>query len=166
MIQLGFLLLLCTGAFAQLLGFGTCPDVKSMQNFNMTRYEGLWFETEKYFSLPELLGKCISASYHQLPDGSIQIFYQQVNILTKKLVKDEAKAKLVCHGNEAKYLIEFPKSKNAAHWILDTDYGSFSVLFACADISLAKAENVWILTREKNPPISVLEKAYEVLKRL
>ena len=41
MLRLGLLLLLCTGSLAQIPGFGACPKVEVVQNFNVPKVNHL-----------------------------------------------------------------------------------------------------------------------------
>lgn len=49
--------------------------------------------------------------------------------------------------------------------ILDTDYESFAVVFSCSSfLHLVNGKIVWILSRSRFPPQSVLDRAYDIMK--
>ena len=44
-----------------------------------------------------------------------------------------------------------------------TDYENVALVYACNDLFLAKADFVWLLTREQNPAQEYVDKALSVL---
>ncbi|XP_033226090.1 apolipoprotein D-like [Belonocnema kinseyi] len=168
MIQVGILLLTCTGALAQVPGFGSCPKVDVVQNFDVSKYLGVWYEVQKYFAVFEFGGKCITANYTQKSDGSVNVLNRQINVLTGKPSTIEGSAKLAGSTNEGKLSVVFPSVPGqipAPYWILDTDYENYAVVFSCTDVTLFHAKIIWILTRKQDPSKEVLEKAYSVLDK-
>ncbi|XP_033213710.1 apolipoprotein D-like [Belonocnema kinseyi] len=165
MFLVGFILLLCDGAFSQLPGFGACPDVEVVQDFNMTMYLGEWFEIQKYVSFSELLEKCVTASYSKNEDHSTKVIYKQMNVLTSKQTTIEAWSNFVDTPQIGKFYVDIPGQKLAEHFLLDTDYHNYAVVFTCNDIALLNAVSVWIWARQRKPSVAVLEKAYKVLDK-
>jgi hypothetical protein len=47
---------------------------------------------------------------------------------------------------------------------LDTDYETFSVVYSCTPYLFLKEENVWILTRARNPDASTITTAENIVK--
>jgi apolipoprotein D and lipocalin family protein len=58
---------------AQIPAFGGCPKYDAMPMFNKTRFLGLWYEAERYFTVTELASKCIAVTYETRPDGKIWV---------------------------------------------------------------------------------------------
>lgn len=48
---------------AQVPGFGKCPEYQAMTNFDTEKFLGKWIEIERYFTVSEVISKCISAEY-------------------------------------------------------------------------------------------------------
>lgn len=48
-----------------------------MQNFDVRRYLGLWYEVRKYPFIFTLGGKCVTANYELNNDGTVQVFNRQ-----------------------------------------------------------------------------------------
>lgn len=71
--------LLLLGVEAQVPGFGKCPKVPVVENFDTYAYLGRWYEQEKYPFFFELGGKCITADYSLNPDGTIGVLNTQKN---------------------------------------------------------------------------------------
>lgn len=92
------LFILFNGIKAQVPFFGPCPDVKTMNNFDLTKvknqayqlwkfhmifhqYLGKWYEAERYFALFEFGGKCVTANYNFDNNGAVYIQNQQISAL-------------------------------------------------------------------------------------
>lgn len=55
--------------------------------------------------------------------------------------------------------------REASYKVIGTDYANFAVVFSCSSfLNLVHGQVVWILTRTRFPPQSVLDQAYAVLK--
>ncbi|XP_013176156.1 PREDICTED: apolipoprotein D-like [Papilio xuthus] len=153
---------------AQIVFPGTCPDVEAMKNFDAERYLGRWYEVEKYFAFFELGGRCITADYGQ-KDDLITVTNKQINNITGSTNEIKGYAtKESGEADEAKLSVYFPKMPiniAAPYWIVGTDYDSYSVIWSCYEFgTLFNTRNAWILTRQRNPPKSVLKAAYKVTK--
>lgn len=68
-LMCGFIVL----TFAQIPFFGRCPEFEAMPNFNHKRFLGMWYEVERYFTLTEVVAKCIVVWYEQREDGNIYV---------------------------------------------------------------------------------------------
>ena len=74
--MLRFILLFCTGVFlslAQVPSFGRCPDFDPMPEFDKEKFLGTWYEVERYFTVTEVVSKCISANYEKRADDKIYV---------------------------------------------------------------------------------------------
>jgi lipocalin len=72
--------LICAIQFVsgQVTGVGPCPNVQGVQNFDVKKYMGLWYEFKKYPNFFSLGSKCITATYDLKKDGTVSVFNQQV----------------------------------------------------------------------------------------
>ncbi|XP_033226092.1 apolipoprotein D-like [Belonocnema kinseyi] len=167
MLQFG-LLLLCTGALAQIPSLGSCPNLKVVEEFDVRKYLGAWYEAERYFAINEMGGKCITAKYSLNEDGSIKVINSLINIVSGTNNSIEGTAKLVGKSGESKLTLSFPSLPvqiESSFWILDTDYSNYSVAWSCQDFGLFNTKIAWIFTRERHPENEVLLKAYEVFNK-
>ncbi|KAJ8984293.1 hypothetical protein NQ317_009777 [Molorchus minor] len=131
-------------------------------------YLGKWYEAERYFALFEFGGKCVTAEYEVDSNGAVNIANQQISALTGIRSTIEGNASLSGRTDEAKLSINFPSlpvNFDAPYWVLDTDYVSYSVVWSCNNFGILSTRNAWILTREKNPPLKAMEKAYAALDK-
>jgi apolipoprotein D and lipocalin family protein len=58
---------------AQVPGFGRCPEYEAMSNFDAEKFLGRWIEIERYFSVSEVISRCIVADYERRADGNVYV---------------------------------------------------------------------------------------------
>ncbi|XP_045447234.1 apolipoprotein D-like [Melitaea cinxia] len=148
---------------AQMVFPGSCPDVAAMENFNANRYLGKWYEIEKYFAAFELGGKCITAEYGLKDNGVISVVNKQLSSFTGMKSQIEGEAIQVSRSDEGKLAVRFPSlpvNIAAPYWVADTDYDNYSLVWSCYEFGVFHTRNAWILTRQRDPPMEILEKAY------
>ncbi|XP_046675135.1 apolipoprotein D-like [Homalodisca vitripennis] len=159
-------------AAAQVPFLGPCPQVTTVKDFNFTRYLGKWFEAERYFSLMEFAGKCVVAN---ISDSSAEnstqltVVTDQTSWLTEIHSSMRGQLRPVDQRSDVSkmYMRYLPMDLTVNHWVLDTDYDNYAVVFSCVDIigSVLSTRNAWILTRARNPTLEVMEKAYSVIDK-
>lgn len=153
---------------AQVPFLGACPNVETIQRFDLNKYLGKWYEAERYFAWFEFAGKCVTANYSINENDTVKILNKQISSLTGVATSIEGIGRLAGRSDESKLSVTFPSlplSFIAPYWILDTDYESYSVVWSCTNLGVFNVRNVWILTREPNPPVDVFQKAYQVLHK-
>ncbi|XP_071441077.1 apolipoprotein D-like [Hetaerina americana] len=153
---------------AQVPFLARCPRVDTRADFLPEKYLGKWYEAERYFAIFELGGKCVTANYSMKDDGIIGVVNQQISSLTGIRSSIEGDAKITDPAEQAKLAVRFPSLPvpfDAPYWILDTDYDTFAVVWSCNNLGFFSTRNAWLLTRERNPSIEVMQKAYSVIDR-
>ncbi|CAH1116667.1 unnamed protein product [Phaedon cochleariae] len=144
----------------------TCPEVSVVQNFSISEYAGVWYEQQKYPFIIEVLGRCNTAEYSLKPDGTIMVTNRQVGILTGHPISVDGTVHLNSTSGEGKMIVNlFSVGKDVPYWILDTDYKTYTVVWSCRELSIiGETLTAWILTRERNPPKEVIDKAISVFE--
>lgn len=71
LLTIGILKLFCVTA--QIPSFGRCPEYDAMPEFSKEKFLGTWYEVERYFTVTEVVSKCISAEYEKRADGKIYV---------------------------------------------------------------------------------------------
>lgn len=66
---------------AQVPSFGRCPEFDAMPMFEKERFWGTWYEIERYFTVTEVVSKCIAADYEKRADGKIYVNNHYTNRL-------------------------------------------------------------------------------------
>ncbi|XP_050344333.1 apolipoprotein D-like [Nymphalis io] len=156
----GLILQVCS---AQMMFPGSCPDVAAMSDFNANRYLGKWYEAEKYFAAFEFGGKCITANYDLNENGVISVLNRQISSFTGMKSEIKGEAMQVSRSDVGKLSVRFPSlpvKVDAPYWVVDTDYDNFALVWSCYEFGVFHTRNAWILTRERDPPVETLEKAY------
>ncbi|CAG7838145.1 unnamed protein product [Allacma fusca] len=169
---LAVLLVLVNAAviYGQIPSFGRCPDFPVVGHFAANKYLGKWYEIEKYFTIFELGGTCITATYTDLGNGTIGVFNAMTEMLSRKRRTISGTAVLDDPSDgQAKLSVTFPSipfSGKAPYWVLDTDYDNYSVVWSCNNLALFNFQIVWFLSRSRNPTEEVRKKVYHTMESL
>ncbi|GFO24811.1 apolipoprotein d [Plakobranchus ocellatus] len=142
---------------------GRCPKVTGQEQFEKTRYAGVWYEYQRF---PDVVSEgldCTSYTFYDtwhsmrvVKNGTLRAdFFGNKFIMANISVNG-----LVTVLNEAKpaelnivYGKASPRRK-ANYIIQDTDYKSYSVVFSCTQMQDFNMQNAYILTRVRGvaPP--------------
>ena len=61
------------------LSWGACPQVKTVEDFDLSQYTGVWYEIKRdKITEFEDGGKCTTATYSANKDGSIKVVNKQI----------------------------------------------------------------------------------------
>ncbi|CAH1106393.1 unnamed protein product [Psylliodes chrysocephalus] len=145
-----------------------CPDVQVVQNFDLYKYLGKWYEHAKYPNSFEKEGKCISAEYSKNDDGKVRVVNSMINNRTNEARSTEGSARLNSENlGEGKLLVYFKvAAAEAPYWILDTDYANYAVVWNCWKSPKQEVrKTAWILTRSQNPSDNIINAAIAVMKK-
>ncbi|XP_076381009.1 apolipoprotein D-like [Megalopta genalis] len=155
-------------AHAQVPSLGFCPDYVPMANFDMSKFLGIWYETERYFQLTEVVSRCVMANYTLSSDGKFRVSNEVTNRFTgiKRVVEGEIK-KAASKAEEGKLVVKYsiPLTPETKYSVLETDYDNYAVLWSCSGIGPFHTQNAWVMTRDRIPPGPIVQKAYSVLDK-
>jgi len=161
---------------AQLDTAGTCPTFKVKKNFERSKYLGRWYEYSKYETKFEKGATCSSADYSDLTVAGGPV---TIGVLNRR--KDPTKGLLSAKGNAtlgepdnaekpAKLVVNFydppsrVKSTTTNYNVIDTDYTSYTIVYFCRQKDAStKSEFLWILTRQRIPPQTLVNKAMQTI---
>ncbi|XP_032529061.2 apolipoprotein D-like [Danaus plexippus] len=166
--MLSLVLLLAATASAQIPSLGWCPDYQPMADFNVNRFLGTWYESERYFTVSELGSRCVAIKYNSTPEGRILVSNEITNSLTGLKRVLEGSMQMIGREGEGRMMIKYtalPRTYDNEFSILDTDYDNYAVMWSCSGIGPVHIQNAWVLTRERIPPLMVLQSAYSALER-
>lgn len=161
-------LFLIASASAQIPSLGWCPDYQPMANFNMKRFLGTWYEAERYFTVSEIVSRCVTTKYESTPEGRILVSNEITNSLTGLKRVMDGHLQMIGREGEGRIIVKYsalPIPYDTEYSILDTDYDSYAVMWSCSGIGPVHTQNAWVLTRERLAPIAVMQAAYGVLDR-
>ncbi|XP_014241450.1 apolipoprotein D-like [Cimex lectularius] len=169
-VTLAVVCLMASLVKAQIPGIGWCPDKRAMAGFDIDRYMGTWYEAERYFTVLEAGSRCARTNYTKAADGRILVTNEITNRITGiKRVLDGEIRNVPKGGLDSKISVKYstlPFPMETEYSILDTDYDSYSVVWSCSGIGpLVNTQSAWVMTRDRLPPGTVLQKAYGVLDK-
>uniref|UniRef100_A0A8D8PMK5 Apolipoprotein D n=1 Tax=Cacopsylla melanoneura TaxID=428564 RepID=A0A8D8PMK5_9HEMI len=153
---------------AQVPGFGGCPDFVAMPDFDMTKFLGTWYETERYVNIFEAGSRCVKTNYTKAVDGRFLVASEIMNRFTGVKRVLEGEIKLIVKGTKSELNVRYPNLPipyDTQYTVLDTNYDEYAVVWACSSLGIVNTQNAWILTREKLPSGTSLQKAYGVLDK-
>lgn len=162
------LLLILSGELcrAQVLQFGECAEVETMQYFDLEKFLGEWYEVERFPTWYEQYGNC---AMKRLQYCARRIEIEHI------FVRDGIQFVLHLNstyapGDDAIFVIQennidpvgIPLS------VISTDYANYAVIYGCKtneelDIKYLLA---WILSRTPSLSDDILKKAYQELNSI
>ncbi|KAG8227696.1 hypothetical protein J437_LFUL005397 [Ladona fulva] len=153
---------------AQIPGFTGCPEYRAMDDFDMDRFTGKWFESQRYFQVLEVGTRCVATDYKKLADGKFAVANEMVTRLTgiKRVLEGELKS--LGKSGEAKLSVKYnnlPLSFDTEYSILETDYDNYAVAWSCRALGPFSSTHAWVMTRKRSPTEAVLQRAYGVLDK-
>jgi apolipoprotein D and lipocalin family protein len=93
--------ILVPSTFAQVPGFGACPTTSVVQNFDVNRYLGKWYEIKSFFAIFQIAARCVEAEYGLNPNGTVSVlnkairFSRPIEILGNAELPDPNVGKLI-----------------------------------------------------------------------
>uniref|UniRef100_A0A2H1VRJ6 SFRICE_003430 n=1 Tax=Spodoptera frugiperda TaxID=7108 RepID=A0A2H1VRJ6_SPOFR len=144
----------------QVLQFGKCPDVKTMQYFDVEAFLGQWYEIERFPIWYEQYGDC---AYKRLQYCGRRVEIEHV------YVRDGVQFVLHLNttyipGHEAVFEIHESNIDpiGIPFSVISTDYKNYAVVYGCKNNeSLGlKYISAWILSRQSTLPEEYLKLAY------
>merc|ERR1711911_229890 len=66
---------------SQKVFFGSCPNVATEENFDMSQYAKVWYENRKYCAIFQLGQRCVIANYTDNGDGTYGVTNSALTIL-------------------------------------------------------------------------------------
>ena len=125
---------------------GQCPTPTLKASFDAVKYMGLWYEQARDGGMPWESNDCQQARYSLNTDGTVAVKNSQYDPVADQV--DVATATATFDG--AKGAVRFFEYAPAGDYeVLDTDYSTFAIVYSCSSYYLAKAEYIWVLTREQ-----------------
>ena len=110
-----------------------CQNPKVVQNFDLDRYLGLWYEIVRDKDTSYEHGICSTAQYALKDDGSIRVRNNEYLTEEQKWGGGEGHAFVVDPTKDEGYLkVKFvPLTPAGDYKVIATDYDNYSVVYSC-----------------------------------
>lgn len=134
-------------------------DLKVVDNFEVKKYAGLWYEIARFDFKHEKDMDNVTANYSLNDDGSIKVVNKGYNFKDKEWKETEGKAKFVESENKGALKVSFFGPFYAGYNVvkLDKDY-KYALIFG------ESKDYIWILSREKTIPTNIKNEYIEFAK--
>lgn len=117
---------------------GDCPtDIEAIQDFDVGKYLGLWFEIERLDGQPDQAGgDCVTANYYDNLNGTVKV-RNGLNFLNsddpeQRYERIGIAVQADPTGTVGKLNVTFANDlTNTNYWIIGTDYDNYSVVWNC-----------------------------------
>lgn len=150
-------LLLLLGAAAGAVVYNVWKPVKSklpvIQNFELERYLGDWYEIARLDFYWEKNLKNVKAEYSSKGDGSIKVVNTGTDIRTQKTKTSTGKAKLAGDAHQGALRVSFFGPFYSGYHIMHID-GNYEHALVFGD----NLDYMWILSRTKTIPTEIRDK--------
>ncbi|XP_071128054.1 apolipoprotein D-like [Mytilus edulis] len=136
--------------FGQVTRPGVCPNVRPQPGFDLNRFLGQWYESEKFFFIPEIGLRCNSALYTLTGNGAVSLVISGIETSTGMVRSVSGTGISASPIDPGRFVFQFsPVAPPEPYWVLDTDYEGYSVVYSCRQEGFQKIESAFILTRAR-----------------
>jgi apolipoprotein D and lipocalin family protein len=101
------LAVLVPSVLSQVPGRGRCPQTSVVQNFNVQRYLGKWYEIKSFFAIFQAGGSCTQANYGLNPNGTVSVLNKMVRLGQQQEILGYAR---LAQPGVGKLIVNFPNS--------------------------------------------------------
>ncbi|KAL3269189.1 hypothetical protein HHI36_008272 [Cryptolaemus montrouzieri] len=155
-------------------GFGRCPKLEYMKNFNMTKFTGRWYEVERTFYLIEIIYSCVTVEMEMVSNMKMNIsvisrsrWFDGVTMSEGFALQSKKDPTIFVYKVNTKFPRLLSKYLPGAgfYQILDTDYDSYAILWSCTDYFLAHTDMIWIWGRQRQLNVTTRSNVYNILNQ-
>ncbi|XP_077298074.1 apolipoprotein D-like [Arctopsyche grandis] len=156
-------------------GFGKCPKMTPMRNFDTTKFSGQWFEVERSFYLLEIVSSCTYLNFTENSKGNFDIAASSINRWSeKKIFAFGLAIPMLDNSSIFRYKVKTNLPFSIARFlpgagiynILHTDYENYAILWYCSNILFAYTDRILIFGRARHISEDMRIEVYERLKSL
>jgi apolipoprotein D and lipocalin family protein len=140
---------------------GIPEDLRAIDDFQVERYLGTWYEIARLDNRFEKGLENISATYTTRDDGGIKVLNKGWNQQKKQWKQIEGKAEFVEQADKGRLKVSFFGPVYSAYNIIDLDKKDYSY----SVVTGYNKSYFWILSRTKQLPKSVLDKLIDQAKQ-
>jgi len=150
-----------------------CPDVTGTANFDASKYLGVWYQLSALpFAFTSSTDRCVLANYTALADGNIGVNNSGISQSSGARYGAVGEASLIDGNTNGELDVQFflkPSTTGSPNYfILDTNYGEYTLVWSCRSLYFAHVPQLWILNRQFNRTLNYIQQqqrnALDILK--
>jgi len=161
-------LLLLAETYGMIMGWGKCPEVPILKDFDVEKFAGTWYEQRRYpVPYQPARSKCGTLKYTVEDEDTIEFYTTAVSpgrmgqwklsSMTadiKTYNKDEPNRQTIVVPNYSnKYgsriMNNIMKRMGPNHNVMATDYNNYAVIMNCYSMWMFNIQSGWIVTRDQ-----------------
>ncbi|CAL4085266.1 unnamed protein product [Meganyctiphanes norvegica] len=141
--------------------WGYCASSKIQENFDITKYQGEWWEIS---GVPNEYVKTVSCTMQNYTQDCYSL---KVNTTGLDMNQNEViqTSKLNPGDQSGLLILESEGAPAAPYEVLETDYINYSCVYSCLSYGIFKAEFMWVFSRTAELSSKYLEKCDLVFKK-
>jgi apolipoprotein D and lipocalin family protein len=140
----------------------TPQGVAAVQNFDLERYLGTWYEIARLDHRFERGLSQVSATYNKRPDGGIDVLNRGFNSETKTWKEAKGRAYPVGDPGTASLKVSFFRPFYAGYNVIELDHEHYAYALVCGP----DKKYLWILARQNNLDEAVVQELVTKAKSL
>ncbi|XP_043223561.1 apolipoprotein D-like [Amphibalanus amphitrite] len=143
-------------------GMAACPDIPSLEVFDVPQYAGQWYEIQRYPLISELGSTCAQAMYVAQPDGSVRLENRgrrsdgSLDSITGSAYAEDPE-------HPAALTLLFDEGFQGSYNVIRTDYNASALVYSCTNLFGARIEYAWFLSREPTMDQAVQDEYTRIL---
>eukprot|EP00057_Strongylocentrotus_purpuratus_P028374 XP_011682848.1 PREDICTED: apolipoprotein D-like [Strongylocentrotus purpuratus] len=132
---------------SQVFGYGRCPDVRPVEDFDVHRYAGRWYEIARFYASAEQGLRCETENYTVM-DGYLLSNDSGIDA-SGRVYSHVVKIYNVSEWNIG--LLYYESEHPVKYWVPFVDYESYSINYVCKEYlrGLINVQNTWIIARDR-----------------
>ena len=139
--------------------WGKCQRVSTQQDFDLTKYLGVWYEIARFDYIFEKDGVCVQANYTLNPADHSKVIVTNSEYRNGSFEQAVGEAYIPNQKEPAKILVSFGSPFFAPYWVVETDYENYAMVFSCTSLlNVYHYEVAWILSRSRQLDSSIVNK--------
>ncbi|CAC5380831.1 APOD [Mytilus coruscus] len=130
---------------------GRCPNIPTIQNFNLYQFLGPWFGVEQFPEFKQIDLVCPVTVFNLNINYTIRIEQRDYNTLDEQYQQMYGTATVLNPRDPGKWQVRDSQQQYPyPYWVVDTDYRRFAVTWTCIDLfNGSHLQYLFVLSRSR-----------------